>query len=143
MIAHADRDHPQSGVEVSPDGRYALVMTPMTASTDRTPENSLLRLVDMENHTTTLIDPDHFVAGAGWSPGGSALVYLVNEGANAAPNGLYVAATPGQAGRLLLAGDYNQPNLARWQTLIWGANNTVLLSRSPQIGIVLVRLAGA
>lgn len=141
QIVAIDRETLQvSGVEASADGRYALLFTPPTDFRRRQPEDSLVKILDIENRQILLVDPDQFVVGAAWSPDGSTLAYLVNDRESSDDNGLYITGTPGEAGRLLLAGDYNTPNLGRWQSLTWGANNTILLSRSPSGGIVLVQL---
>lgn len=129
-----------TGVEASADGRFALVLSQPDNFERMLPEDSWAGVLDIENRQIMLIDPDHYVVGAGWSPEGSALLYLVNNRETPDENGLYVTGAPGEAGRRLLAGDFNLPNLGRWQTLTWGANNSVLLSRSPQRGIVLVQL---
>jgi Tol biopolymer transport system component len=140
MIAATDREQPVSGVEASADGRYVMMLTTPIRFESQQPEDSWVRVLDIDNGQVSLVDPDHHVVGAGWSPNGSALVYIVNNRETPDENGLYVTGAPGEAGHLLLAGDFNLPNLGRWQTLTWGANNAVLLSRSPQEGIVLVQL---
>lgn len=140
MIAATDREQPVTGVESSADGRYVMLLTTPIQFDSRAPEDSWVRILDIETGETTLIDPDHYVVGAGWSPTGSALVYIVNNQEMPDENGLYITGAPGEAGRLLLAGDFNLPSIGRWQTLTWGANNTILLSRAPFEGIVLVQL---
>lgn len=140
ILLATEREQLISGVRASADGRYAMLLSTPIQFERREPADSWARILDVESGESMLIDPDHYVVGAGWSPSGSALVYIVNNHENPDDNGLYITGTPGEPGRLLLAGDFNLPNLGRWQNLTWGANNTVLLSRSPQEGIVLVQL---
>lgn len=140
-LVPAAEENPPLGVTLSPDGRYVLIPTQGASRfLEFTPENSLMRAVDVATQTEVLIDPERFVAGAGWSPDGSALVYLVNNRRDSDENGLYITDAPGNPGRLLLAGAYNLPTPTLRQALTWGANHTILLSRSPDEGIVLVQL---
>ncbi|MCC6805500.1 MAG: hypothetical protein IT319_21650 [Anaerolineae bacterium] len=140
VLLATQREQLISGIRASADGRYVMLLSQPIQYDSREPEDSWAQILDVETGESTLIDPDHYVVGAGWSPTGSALVYIVNNREKPDDNGLYITGTPGEPGRLLLAGDFNLPNLGRWQNLTWGANNTVLLSRSPQEGIVLVQL---
>ncbi len=141
-VALADPQFPTAAIEHSPNPRYALVNSPNRGFPNPDDANaSIIRVIDLENAAFVLIDPNRYVAGAGWSPDGSALAYIVNNQRSNDQNGLYITSAPGTPGRLLFAGNFNQPTSTLRQTLTWAANNTILLSRSPQSGIVLVKIA--
>lgn len=123
----------------SPDGRSAMIHTPSRIG-QPAPENSMMRFVDLESGDALLIDPERYVSAAGWSPDGSVLAYLVTDRTNEAESGLYITETPGEAGRLILQGLFNAPTSRLSQPLTWGANNVILLSRSPEEGVLLVEL---
>src|SRR5664279_262881 len=101
-----------------------------------------MRLVDVRLSEPLLIDPNHFVSAAGWSPQGSALVYITHDPLQPDSDAVLLTNTPGGAGQQLstLQGRFNLPTPRLQQTLTWGADNTILLSRSPATGIVLVHL---
>ncbi len=143
MLYKADR---QSGVlptsvDFSADARSVLVTFQSNLQPSYQPDDSNARVIDVETGDLTLIDPDHFVGGAGWSPQGSALVYAVtSRGDNIDANGLYLTAAPGEPGALLLAGDY-APTSSQWrQPIGWGANNSVLVATNLQTQTVLAHL---
>lgn len=127
-------------VTISPeDGRHVLINTPNRMGQPE-PEISMMRLVEVESGEALLIDPDRYVSAAGWSPDGSALAYLVTDRRNEEESGLYITGTPGEAGRLILQGLFNAPTPRLAQPLTWGANNIILISRSPEEGVLLVEL---
>lgn len=131
---------PISAATISPDGNYALVRFENSdLSTEFAPEDSLVRVIEIQTGKEILIDSQHFVAGAGWSPEGSALVYFTRE-ATGKDEGVFLTALPGKAGRQVLAGRFGMATPLQRQFLTWGANNTILLSRSPERGIVLMKL---
>lgn len=141
QIFASEEGYAPSSVTVSPDERYLLINLPIDGIAFDT-EQSRVRLIDLESHDLLPIDPEFFVVGAGWSPDGSTLAYIVNNPirVNETENGLYVTDTPGEGGRLLLEGQFNIATPRLQQPIIWGENNTILLSRSPEPGIVLVEL---
>jgi dipeptidyl aminopeptidase/acylaminoacyl peptidase len=143
QLIHTERERMPFAVDLSPDGRYVLVITIPPYDLKYTPETSVAYVVDVESGEAQPIDPEAFVAGAGWTPEGSGLIYLTFQPLETeSVGGVYVSATPGKAGTLLLDGRYSVPT-SRWrQPLVWGANEVVLLSRSPeQKGILLAQLA--
>lgn len=135
-----DGRHQPANVIFSPNGRYLLVNTPPRDFRGFDPEDSNMRLVDLESGEPLLIDPERFVTAAAWSPDGSAFAYLVTDRVNEEISGLYVTDTPGEAGRLVLQGVFLSATPRLRQPLTWGANNTILLARAPEPGIVLVEL---
>lgn len=138
QLIHTERDHQPVSVDLSPDGRYVLVGVPGMTFTNQ-PEDSLVFLVDVEQGAAQLIDPERYVMSAGWAPTGATLIYSVYDPIRTELSGVFVG-TPGGSGRVLLSGRYlaATPNLR--QGITWTANNVVLLSRSPDSGIVLVQL---
>jgi hypothetical protein len=71
---------------------------------------------------------------AGWSPDGTALVYLVGDFQDTTRGGIYVAA-PGEAGRQVYRLDdplmtLTAPNIT--YQLDWSANNTLLVTYGGQ-----------
>ena len=142
QIVHTERERMPVTVDLSPDGRYVLVITVPPFDLEYTAETSVAYLVEVETGDTMLIDPKAFVAGAGWTPEGSGLIYLTFNPLKAEPEGaVYVSATPGKAGDMILDARYSVPT-SRWrQSLVWGANDTVLLASAPgQSTITLVQL---
>lgn len=127
-------------VSVSPVGRYTLINTPPQDFGRFDPEMSMYRVVDMESGEALLIDPERYVVSGGWSPDGSAFAYLVNNRMEPDENGLYLTTAPGEPGTLVFAGNYNAPTPRQRQPLTWGANNVILISRSPEEGVLLVEL---
>ena len=92
------------------------------------PEDSRVRAVDSASGDLILIDPDHFVSGAGWSPDGSALVYSVNSRLDEHAKRVVYYRSAGDsrafaAGRRILPGDFLQR-----KSLHLGREQTMLLS---------------
>ena len=132
-----------TGVKLSPDGQFVLVSAEQRDfSAEPTASNSRMYVVDTRSGEQTLIDPDRNVSGAGWSPTGSALVYITRSLQDPNNNSVFLTNTPGVAGKQLtsLEGTFNIATPLLQRTLDWGANNTILLSHSPTTGIVLVHL---
>ena len=89
--------------------------------------------------------PQSVVIGAGWSPDGVGLVYLVRA-VTPEQTGLYVGA-PGQAGRQLLPATSDQrylvPPSTFFDRLDWGANGVVLVTAAAGAPTTAVRLGAA
>ncbi len=131
-----------SSVELSPDGCCVLVTVESYGiNTDTSPQSSRAQVIDVQSGKQRLIDPDRFVAFAGWSPEGSALIYVTSDPVQHV-EGVYLTDRVGQAGTKLLDGRFNVATPRQRQPLGWGANNHILLSRSPDTGIVLLHLSG-
>lgn len=141
QIIHTERDRIPFAVDLSPDGRYVLVSTIFPNNMQYEPETSSVYLVDVNEGDMRLIDPQHFVAGAGWTPQGSGLIYLVYLPGETREGGVYFSAKPGKAGIELFDSRFNVPTGRLQQSLVWGTNDVVLLSRSPMEGIVLAQMA--
>ncbi len=138
-IIHTEREHFPMAVDLSPDGRYVLVVSQFIALGQQA-EESPLYVVNVASGEMHLIDPERYVFGAGWTPEGSGLLYVVSQPQDEAQEGLYFSDTPGKAGRLVLAGHYNIPSSLLRQSFVWGANDAVLLARSPVKGLVLAQI---
>ncbi len=124
-----------ASVSLSPDGRYVLYTITPIAPNQFKPEQSFAWVADIATRQSLLIDPNHFVSSAGWSPNGSALVYTVRSLLDESQEGAYLTDAPGQSGRLLLAGKFLSATPTLRQSLIWGANNTILLSTARRRGL--------
>lgn len=129
-----------SSLAFSPDDRYLLIITSAMISLPRKPEDSLARVVDLNTGESKLVDDQHIVWGAGWAPSGTGLAYVVVDPVTHESDGLYLAATPGQPGHRVQDGSLFPPTPLEQQTLIWTANNVVLVSRGPQSGVVSITL---
>ena len=133
-----------TNVQFSPDSRYVLVNAEQKAPLPNpTPAASRMYVVDSSSGKVSLIDPDHYVTGAGWSPEGSALVYITHNDLDPSnPDAVFLTNAAGSPGQQLtsLQGKFNIATPLLRTTLSWGKNNTILLSNSPGTGIVLVHL---
>lgn len=129
-------------VSFSPDGQYVLWLDAryVMPQEDATAQDSPVRLIPVEGGDPILVSDEHWVYMAWWSPEGSALAYLVRDRENPAVSGLYVASAPGVAGEMVLEGFYLPPNGRISVPVMWGANNTIIVSRAPEEGIVVVEL---
>jgi hypothetical protein len=140
QIAQTDRARLATWVDMSPDGRFVLAGAPGISMTYK-PEDSLVYLVDVDSGSISLIDPERYLMGAGWAPTGSTLVYTAFDAIQPEQSGVFVSGAPGTPGMKLLDGRYNAATPQLRKPIAWGANNVVLLSRSPEPGIVLAQLA--
>jgi hypothetical protein len=127
-------------LEFSADGRYLLSIDGRIGLFDPDPEESGVRVIDIEARESMPVDAEHRVIAAGWSPDGSSLAYLVQNRLELETSGLYLTSTPGEPGRLVLQGDFSPTTSRFLQGITWASNNTILLSRSPETGLVLVEL---
>jgi len=108
-----------STIEFSADGRYVLVTSNVSNATK--PEQSPVRIALVDGSGDFLVDQGNLVRAAAWAPSGAGLAYLVYDVVHDDTSGLYLAAGPGKPGRLVLPGRFAD-------RLLWGANNTILLS---------------
>ena len=132
---------PVVGVEFSPDGSHLLLTDyrlGMMAVDD--PSSSSFSILSVDGGEPQAIDTDRYVLSAGWSADGSALAYIVFGGADADDNGLYITNEPGLPGELILAGDFFAPTSPGLQSLVWSADNTLLISRRETFTALLVEL---
>ncbi|HVU14872.1 MAG TPA: WD40 repeat domain-containing protein [Phototrophicaceae bacterium] len=143
QLLHTDHGVQIAGVQLSPDGKFVLI-NPLdqNAIGHVNPQDSLMSLVDVATGKSFLIDPDRYVTAAGWSPKGSALIYVTHDAQQPDNDSVFLTNTPGTAGQPLagLQGRLNLPTSRLEQSLTWGANNTILISHSPDQGIVLLHL---
>ncbi len=111
---------------LSPDGRYMLA--DVTSSVQpTTADQSFIRVAPMAGGGDFLVNEANLVIAAAWAPSGSGLAYIVLDDDNPDKSGLYLTATPGQPGRLVLAGTFIGPRTFG-DRFSWSADNTILLS---------------
>ncbi|MBL8132869.1 MAG: hypothetical protein JNL42_13500 [Anaerolineae bacterium] len=82
------------------------------------------------------------VVGAGWSPRGSALAYLVRDPVNADGSGLYITNAPGIPGKMVLSGEFYGTTCCQRMPIRWAANDTIMIGRGPERGVLLVQVGG-
>lgn len=134
--------YPNDG-DISPDGRYALVVgINGNFSATFEPESSPIRFTELGSVAgdVKLIDENHYVAHAGWAPNGSVLAYVVTGPLHSESAGLYLTTTPGEPGHMVLQGNFFVPTPRTRQQIIWGVNNTILLSRREEQKLVAITL---
>ena len=141
FAAPSNAEVPQM-VSISPDGQYVLwvdgryTLPPQ----DSSPSGSPVRVMAVDGEEPMLVNDEHWVFAAWWSPEGSALAYLVREEENPAVSGVYIAPAPGEMGEMVLEGFYLPPQGRISVPVMWGTNNTIILSNAPEEGIVVVEL---
>jgi Tol biopolymer transport system component len=135
----------------SPDGQYVAFVNPIAFvyASRSEPEYSLWNTVRVSDGQPLLFSPDQFVRSAGWSPDGKAIVYTNRDILDDTLNGVYVSAGPGEPGRMLMPAP-TDPSLRAMglmvttslqeQMIPWTANNTVMVGRGGQRGILILRL---
>jgi Tol biopolymer transport system component len=130
----------------SPDGRYLLVheYSQERAQTMTTsPENSAARVISLESGEVQWVDPTRHVAGAGWSPTGSALVYIVRDFEDETNSGLYLTDAPGEPGRQVFEGALIIPTSEQQQPLVWSRDNKVLVTQVETYTLALIEMGDA
>jgi hypothetical protein len=78
--------------------------------------------------------------GAGWSPTGLAIAYVMRDVANPEASGLYIASAPGEPGQLILAGNLYGTTCCQRVPITWAANDTIMIGRGGEPGVLLVRV---
>lgn len=129
--------------EISPDGQYALVVAINNSfSAGFEPDSSPVRFTELGSAAPDVqrIDENHYVTYAGWAPNGSALAYVVTDSRDAESAGLYLTTTPGEPGHMVLQGNFFVPTSQTRQQIIWGVNNTILLSRREDQKLIAITL---
>jgi hypothetical protein len=104
---------------------------------DQMPEQSPVRIAPVDGSQAFLVDDEVMVWSAAWSPTGGGLAYVVRDPTNPDVSGLYLSPVPGERGELVLSGLFTTVN-SEVQSLSFGANGAILLSRAPEPGIVVV-----
>ncbi len=123
-----------SQIMVNSEDRGAFVLYP-EPSPDQT---STFTTADLQ-----LLHPEYHIMGAGWSPDGSLLAYIVRDTANGEADGLYITDQIGVAGRQVLAGDFRPALPFTDQSLIWSANNRLLIAHSADHTVMIVQLGNS
>jgi Tol biopolymer transport system component len=129
-------------VAFSPDGQYVMWMDGqyMLPAPGEGEEYSPVRIVPVAGGDPILVNDEALVFAAWWSPEGAALAYLIRDRENPSVSGLYVTSAPGEPSERVLEGLFIPPNGRASVPVIWGANNTIILSRAPDEGVVVVEL---
>lgn len=144
QLAQMDTQSLPTTLTFSPDGQYVLTFAVGILGAETTtyePEFSPTRVLAVADGTEQLPGADAWAGDAGWGPAGHALAYVyANRYQDEENSGLYLAAGPGEPGRLVLQGIFAPPTPRWYAPLVWTANNTLLLSRSPEPGIVVIQL---
>jgi Tol biopolymer transport system component len=140
---------PFAKVIFSADGQYVLACTKWISSplssielnTKRQrSQASPWRVFSVVTGASLVLNDEFYVSGAGWSPDGHALAYLVTDRLAPDNSGLYISSGPGDPGRLVLPGLFYPSTSYQTQPLTWADNNTILLSRGAEPGILVVQL---
>ncbi|PJF27655.1 MAG: hypothetical protein CUN53_03275 [Phototrophicales bacterium] len=129
------------GLAYSADGRYLLTLRP-DPMLDRT--ISTARVLDVKTGAWIDIDPSlndqGQVIAAGWSPRGSALVYIVTSEVSPELEGVYITAQPGEPGQIILEGRFYGTTCCGTSPINWGASDVILVGRGSQPGILLIQV---
>lgn len=145
QVAVTDPQRVPFALDFSPDGGFLMMFNDADwgafgSRAKPEPDISPVRLLSLADGGVLLVDDMLIATGAGWSPSGSALAYLVRDMLNEEQSGLYIKSEPGKPGRLVLQGMFSVPTPRLLKPLVWANNNTILLSLSPAKGIVIVTL---
>lgn len=104
------------------------------------PETSPVYTVQMpDGHPQTLND-QLYVSTAGWGAQDSRLAYIAYNARPTTNDGLYITNSPGEAGELVLPGNFIAPVWVGEFPLTWAANNTILLSDAEDYHLIVVQL---
>lgn len=142
LVAPGERTHIRTASALPGSDHILFYDAAGTIGTSNDPDRSWMQLASTETGKVSLIDPDQFVVNAGWSPDGSLLAYVVRDALNEENNGLYITDNPQNPGRMILAGTFIAPTPRQEIPLVWGANNTLLLSQQERgFNLVLVELS--
>lgn len=123
IAAVADIGKPLVGMAFSADGSFLLLLGPhgSHAGVDA-------RVLDLATGKVVAVDAGRNVTGVAWSPTGSALAYVSFDRDDAAgPGGLFLAARPGEPGRLLLKGAFMPPVCCGNLPFTWASNDTMVV----------------
>jgi hypothetical protein len=129
-------------VVLSADGRFVLWKDARYGFPlrDYVLEGSTVHVVPVDGGDPMSVGDDAWVFTAGWSPEGSALAYLVRNEEDPSESELYISSAPDEPGQRVLDGLFLLANARASAPLVWGANNTILLTSTPEQGIVVVEL---
>lgn len=135
QLVHLQRSEMPAGLAYSADGEYLLLVRPVEDTLDMG-----LRILDVATGEMKDAAPDQTVMGAGWSPTGAALAYIVHDLIHPDQSGLYIADTPGAAGRLVLPGEFYPPTCCGRMPLVWATNDIILIGRGGTRGVLAVQM---
>lgn len=126
-----------TGMAFSADGTFLMVL----GSAERTSTSGVV--INVETGMVFPIAPGQPLVGAAWAPTDAAIAYITNDRENDEnPGGLFVAAAPGEPGRLLIGESFNAVTCCRNEPFVWASNNTMLLGRAEDgsISVLYVQL---
>ncbi len=123
----------------SANGNYLLSLNAQ-GSVRNSPPISNIEVVDIAAGEIIPIDSSQFVVGAGWSPRGTALAYIVRDATKPENSGLYISPTPGQPGQQVLQGEFYPPTCCLRVPLVWADNDMILIGRGGEEGVLLVQV---
>ncbi|MCC7450250.1 MAG: PD40 domain-containing protein [Anaerolineae bacterium] len=131
-------------IEYSPDGRSLLAFDPagLGEFTARWEDFTSSRVFTVDGSGSTPVDADEVAHWAGWSPTGTALVYIARSARNPDVDGLYVVEKPGAQGRKIYSGRIVLSGNT-WRPLEWASNNTILVFQPEGGGKFLLLHLGA
>jgi hypothetical protein len=141
LVAISDFDQMPLGLAFSADGRYLLTLRP----DPRLDFNvHIARVLDVKTGEFIVIDPSLSdrgqVIAAGWSPRGSALVYIVRSEVDPELEGVYITAQPGEPGHMIQDGRFYATTCCQTSPINWGASDVILVGRGPQPGLLLIQV---
>lgn len=111
-----------------------------------------VELVATETSEVTTLDPANVtnsnpqpsdeaqIVGAGWSPTGSAIAYVVRDRVNPDASGLYIASAPDQPGQLILPGEFSGTTCCQRMPIDWAQNDIIMIGRGSEAGVLLVQV---
>lgn len=139
-------------LDYSRDGRYLLTFnqTPQGMLTMRTVSTETGDLIEIDPRFPTLdaegapLDAlrTPMVVAAGWSPRGSALVYVVRDPSarEDGPGGLYITRAPGEPGTRILEGRFYAPTCCQRMPIQWADNDIIMIGRGAEPGVLLIQV---
>jgi len=133
-----------TNIEYSLDGRSLLAFDAagLGQFTARWEEFTSSRVFAADGSGSSPVDADQVAHWAGWSPNGTALVYIARSARNPDVDGLYVVDKPGAQGRKIYDGRV-VPAGETWRALEWASNNTMLVFQPEGGGKFLLLHLGA
>ncbi len=143
LAAAARMENLPRGLAYSADGRYLLALYALPMIDPNAPA-PVARVLDLETGEFIDIAPSlgnrAYVSSAGWAPSGSALVYTLRGLAAPDMTGVYIAAQPGEPGRMILEGQFFATTAYMTTPINWGASDIILVGRGAQPGILLIQV---
>ncbi len=98
-------------------------------------------IIDLSSGEEVVVDSEHFVTQAGFSPDGEAIAYTTYMHPEQMEGGLYITSAPGETGEVVL-GDINLDGTSPYSVanLTWASNNTILVRDNETWNAMLIIL---